>query len=470
MIECEVKEMNFREEINRYQEDMLNDLNTLVQVESTRDLSTAAEHAPFGKNCRKVLDHVLAIGQRDGFQTEDIDGYAGLITYGQGTETFGILGHMDIVPIGDDWTKEPLQVTLKDGYLFGRGVLDDKGPFMAAYYAVKMIRDLHIPLKKRIMMIAGCDEESGMSCIEYYKKHAEIPQTGFVPDADFPVIYGEKGGLHVSLKSHDHTVIEKLNAGSRPNIVIGKADCYVKTISPQQRKLFDFYCAANHIQGTIKETEGSVQLHIDGVFSHAAMPWLGINAAMHLLNYVGIAYGDQLANDLYSILYDWQGKPMDLCQNGMYMGFLTLNVGMIRMENDETSVLLDIRYPNDTNAQEIMDHINQACEALPSKVEAHLDSDMVPLFVDPDSDLVNTLMDAYRKYTGDTFSCPITIGGGTYARMLDHFVSYGPVMPREQKTTDDFVGGCHQRDEGIKLDDLLTAAAIYAEAIVRLCQ
>lgn len=460
--------MDFLKLAKENEKNYFEDLDALVQVESTRDLSTKKENAPFGDGPRKALDEMLKIAERDGFKTEDIDGYAGVISYGDQKETLGILGHLDIVPIGDDWTKEPLKVTISDGYAFGRGILDDKGPALAAYYALKLIKEQNIPLKKRIMLIVGCDEESGMDCMKYYKQHAEVPQMGFVPDADFPVIYGEKGGAHVSLHSNDHTVIKKLDAGTRPNIVIGKADCYVEEMSDLQKEQFEFYLKANDLQGSIKETEEGICLHIDGVFAHAAMPYLGVNAALHLLNFVGCAYNDQLAGDLYSLLKDWMGKPEHIEKDGAYMGFLTMNTGIVRISHDHSDVLIDIRYPNDTDAKKIMEGFDQACKDVRSNITATLDSDSDPLFVDPNSPLVTELMNVYRKYTNDTFSCAKTIGGGTYARMFDNFVSFGPEMPNEIKTTEQFVGGPHQRDEGVKIDDLMQAIAIYADAIIAL--
>lgn len=461
--------MDFLEYAQACKDKYLEDLNTLVSVESVRDMSTAKENAPFGENCRKVLDRALEMAKKDGFVTKDIDGYAGVIEYGQGEETLGILGHLDVVPLGDDWTKDPLKVTYNDGYIFGRGVVDDKGPALAAYYALKIIRDLNIPLKKRILLIMGCDEESGMECMEYYKQHAEIPQMGFVPDANWPVVYGEKGGLHVRLQSNDATVIKKLVAGSRPNIVIGKADCYVESITPEQKTLFDFYCQTNDVTGSISEEDGLIKIHMDGVFSHAAMPYFGVNAAVHLMNFVGQAYNDQLAKDLYYLLKDWMGKPVGIDMDGMYMSFLTMSTGVVNMENGSTDILIDIRYPNDTNADEIMAKFDTACASLQSNIKAINDGDMVPLFVDPNSDFVKKLMKAYRKYTHDDFSSPIAIGGGTYARKFDNFVSFGPEFPNVVIETDQFVGGCHQRDEGVKLSELIDAIAIYAEAIVELC-
>lgn len=459
--------MTYEAYIEAHQKEFLNDLNTLVSIESVYDDSTAAIHQPFGKNCRAVLDAMLHIACRDGFSTRDIDGYAGVVEYGKQDQTFGVLGHLDIVPIGTDWTKDPLSVTENDGYIFGRGVLDDKGPTLAAYYAIRMIRDLHIPLRKRLMFIAGCDEESGMKCMKYYKTHAEIPQMGFVPDADFPVIYGEKGCLRVDLTAAKATVIRSLHAGDRTNIVIGKADCEIPAITEEQERLFHFYCTSNALKGKIQKTTGGVLLHIDGIASHGANPYNGVNAALHLLNFIGSAYCDPLAKDLYMLLSDWKGSGLEIQMNGVYMGFLTVNVGIVDIENDHTCVKLDIRYPNDIDEKALMNKIIHACK--PTCVQAEYKEHSKPLFVDPQSRLVQDLLRVYQKYTKDTFSRPTAIGGGTYARQFDHFVSYGPALPRQEVQTDQFVGGCHQRDEGIKLDQLLQAIAIYADAIVTVC-
>ena len=370
--------MDFNTEVLKYKDDFLKDLNTLVSYESVRDESTKAENAPFGKNCRDVLDAMLDMAKRDGFEAKDIDGYAGVVEYGQGEETFGVLGHLDIVPLGEGWTKDPLKVTLENGYIFGRGVMDDKGPALAGYYALKMIRDLNIPLKKRVMLITGCDEESGMECMNYYVDHAEVPQMGFVPDANFPVIYGEKGGLHVGLVSSDATIIKKLHAGSRPNIVIGKADVTVDVMSYQQEDLFKFYCATQGVKGSIKRSEDGVTLHIDGAFAHAAMPYNGVNAAVLLLNFIGEAYDDQLSKDLYFLLKDWMGKPVGIEKDGLYMSFLTMNTGIVNMENNETDILIDIRYPNDTNADEIMAKFDAACANLTSNIKAERFNECLP--------------------------------------------------------------------------------------------
>lgn len=459
--------MNFRKLAEKYYDEYLRDLNTLVSIESVKDESTAKEGQPFGVNCRKALDAMLEIAKRDGFETENYDGYAGLVSCGNGEESVAALGHLDVVPLGDGWTKQPLEVTRENGYLFGRGVLDDKGPALAAYYAMRMIRDEHIPLSKKLMFIAGCDEESGSGCMKYYKQHGPIPTMGFTPDANFPVIYGEKGNIHMGLNSSDQTCIKSFKAGERPNIVIGHAEAVVDSdaVNPE---LFDFYLRTNGLQGKMSKEEDGVHIEMNGIPAHGSMPYLGINAGVHLLNYIGQAYDDQLAKDLYFLMKDWKGEPENIYQEGLYMGFLTMNPGIITIQDGKAHALIDIRYPNDTTPEKVLKGFQEACEGLESSIEPVLESAGDPLFVSPQSKLVQDLMASYAKYTGDTFSPAVTIGGGTYAKEFDNFVAFGPEKPWEPQPKDFFVGGCHQRDEGIKEDALLEAMAVYADALVRL--
>ena len=463
--------MNYRKEAEKLTDAYLADLNKLIEVDSTRDITTRKEEAPFGTNVRKALDVMLDIAKRDGFSVKDAEGYAGVIEYGDpaNEDTLGILGHLDIVPVGDGWTKDPLKVTVNDGYVFGRGVLDDKGPTMAAYYALKMIRDAGIPLKKRVMLIAGCDEESGMECMNYYASHYENPKMGFVPDAEFPVIYGEKGGAHIRLEAPGSKAIKEMKTGIRINIVTGKAGATVNSMDDEQKKFFDFYVKANGLKGSYKENpDGTYTLHMDGVSSHAAWPEKGINAAVHMLNFIGTAYDDPAAADVADLIRDYTGKSAGIQVSGPYMGPLTMNAGLIEAGPESITVHLDIRYPNETNGQELVEKLQAKVDEKGTPIKAVLESDSAPLFVDPDSKLVTDLMDVYREHTGDTYSPAITIGGGTYARKFKDFVSFGPELPIENRTTDQPVGGCHQPDEGIKLDELINAIAIYADAIVRL--
>jgi len=170
----------------------INDLTTLINIHSVLVDYLPDATPPFGKNIQAALDLILSIGERDGFHTFSVDNYAGVIEMGEGEE-IGILGHLDVVPVQDGWSVGPFSGEIIDGKMVGRGVNDDKGPTMASYYAMKWIKDAGIPLNKRIRLILGTDEESGMRCIKHYLTKHEPSSMAFAPDAVFPLIYAEKG-------------------------------------------------------------------------------------------------------------------------------------------------------------------------------------------------------------------------------------------------------------------------------------
>lgn len=462
--------MKWLNETKKYKEEFIRDLRGLLAIPSLRNDNEKKPGAPFGNGPKEALDYMLKLGEQEGFKVKNIDGYAGVIEYGEGEESIGVLGHLDIVPIGEGWTKDPFKGEIIDGYMFGRGTGDDKGPGMAGFYALKMLRDNNIKLDKKVMLIYGCDEESGMECMEYYAKHGEIPNMGFVPDANFPLIYGEKGGLHVVLKGATNTVIKSMHAGERPNIVIGLASLTVGDWDEHKTEQFDFYLRTNQLKGSVELASDETKLTIEGVFSHAAMPYNGENAALHLLNFIGQAYDDKFASDTYEMLRDWQGKPLGIDIEGAYMGFLTMSTGIINIENGNADITVDIRYPNDANVNEIADGFKNKIKALNYDLEFVLESDSKPLFVDPKSELVSKLEKVYREYTNDNFTPILTMGGGTYARKLPNFVAYGPEFPNSKNETDMFIGGPHQRDEAVKVDDLIMAVAIYTAAIEELAK
>lgn len=443
---------------------LIEDLSGVIAIPSLLDETTAKDQAPFGQEIRKALDYMLELAKRDGFKTTDVDGYAGIIEFGEGEEIVGVLGHLDVVPPGEGWQHQPFVASEDRGYLFGRGTMDDKGPTMAAYYAMKLLKDSGIKLNKRVFLILGCDEETGMRCMEYYKKHAPIPDLGFVPDADFPVIYGEKGILNVALKSSLPTVIQQFHAGQRPNIVIGQALATV--IGEAQPELFNFYLKAHHLKGTITVTAEGVQYFIEGESAHGAFPENGNNAGVHLFRFIAGAYQDQYALTMAHILNDYYGKDLGIMYQGSHMGYLTMNVGIIDVTAEQQTINLDIRYPNDFDYQEILKRMESTLNQYQSGITIEILAHKEPLFVDPNSTLVQTLVACYRKYAKDDVTPIKTIGGGTYARCFDNFVAFGPEFAHIEKP--DFVGDIHQADEAASIDQLILSCAIYAAALYEL--
>lgn len=454
--------MDYKKEVEIRKDQMISDLQGLLRIPSLK--GEAQENAPFGNELRKALDYVLNLGKKDGFNVKDYDGYAGLVEWGEGEEIMGLLGHLDVVPVGTGWTFDPFGAEIKDGYIMARGSQDDKGPTMAAYYAMKLLKENGFKPKKRIHLIVGCDEESGMTCMDYYNEHGEKPDFGFVPDADFPVIYAEKGILNLSLDGDIETVIDYISAGERPNIVIGEAEIAVK--GELKEKEFEFYQTSHQIKGHCELKDGKAVYYLKGAFAHGSRPDEGNNAAWHLLNFVGAAYLDQFAIDTAYLLADWRGSNLNVKSLDAHMGYLTMNLGVVQIKDGKAHFIIDIRYPKSTNSDLIVKNIREAFKQKNSSLKVELIQDKEHLFVNPKSTLVSTLERIYREFSGDNDTPLLTMGGGTYARAFKNFVAFGAEFPTRLRPS--WVGQVHQADEGYEIEQFLLATAIYANAIVEL--
>jgi succinyl-diaminopimelate desuccinylase len=213
-------------------QDIITAIQACIQIKSVKDVEHAAPGAPFGPGIQEGLEWILALGEKFGFTVKNVEGYAGHIEMGSG-DLLGILGHIDVVPEGEGWSVPPFSATIKDGKIFGRGALDDKGPSLAALFAMKAIIDAQIPLNKRVRLIIGTDEESGWADMDYYFSKEEVPQIGFAPDAEFPVIHAEKGILHLELSKSYSTAfphLVRIHGGERANVVPDYCEVTLKGI------------------------------------------------------------------------------------------------------------------------------------------------------------------------------------------------------------------------------------------------
>ncbi len=450
--------MDYKKEANKVKDEVFKDLKALIKIKSVLDESSITKEHPYGKEVNDVLEAFLEMAKRDGFEYKNVDGHAAYIEYGSGEELVGVLGHLDVVPLGEGWSKDPLGGEEEAGYIFGRGSSDDKGPTVAAYHALKILKDNDVKLNRRVRLIVGMDEESGFRCMDYYKKHEEIPSFGFVPDASFPVIFGEKGILHLTLDSTNDTIISELNAGEVPNVVIGRASAKVNADLLEDE--FNEFLKLNELTGGIANNK----YFIKGEFAHAMAPFEGVNAAVYLLEFIGKYHNDKFANDLYNLLYDYYGEGLNVKYTGEHMGPLTMNLGIIRVSENKQHALIDIRYPDGLTNNEVINNIKEKLSPLNITLGISEDKDMV--FIDPENEIIKILENVYREETGDYTSKLITMGGGTYAKSFENHVAYGMDFPLEVKP--DIVGDVHQADEAVSKDSLIKAVAIYAKAIEKL--
>ena len=445
--------MDFIKLARNYKDEMISELITLMEIQSTLDEKTSSKDAPFGKSISEAMKFMLQKGQQNGFAIKDIDGYAARISLGHQESSVSLLGHLDVVP----GHAEQFKPFIKDGFLVGRGALDDKGPTMAAFYAMKILKDLNVKFKHRIDLIVGGDEETHMRCMAYYKEHEDLPLMGYVPDAEFPGVFAEKGILNFDIVLENKTVIKNMNAGTRPNIVIEKAQAQLK--HGIQNDSFEFYLRSNNLEGTFEETN----LEMIGKAYHASIPYKGNNAGVHLINYIAAETNDDFLLKLAEALRNPFGLGLGVDYESAQMEQLTMNVGIISIDENEIRITLDIRYPNELTAQDIIEKIESK---LNSKLQNISDSE--PHYIDPASSLVTTALNAYQKVTNDFDSKVTLMGGGTYARTLPNHIAFGADFPRRYKP--DWVGGPHEKNEAVEIESLVLATAIYAEALVSIAE
>ena len=282
--------IDWQKEVEARKEELLEDLKNLLRVNSERDDSKVTPDAPFGPGPRDALKHMLAYGERDGFVVKNVDNYAGHIDLGEGDETLGIFGHMDVVPAGDGWDTDPYEPVIKDGKIFARGSSDDKGPSMAAYYAMKIIKDLDLELSKKVRFVVGSDEESGWADMAYYFEHEEEPDFGFSPDAEFPIINGEKGNVSFALRFQGDNagdyVLKTFTSGLRENMVPGTATATLEVpnveAAIQMEEAFYRFVEANPVSGSIEADNTYVKIELIGKGAHGASPQSGSNAGSFL--------------------------------------------------------------------------------------------------------------------------------------------------------------------------------------------
>ncbi|QWC00414.1 dipeptidase PepV [Mycoplasmatota bacterium] len=447
--------MNWLDIAKNYEDEYIRIVKEVLKIPTVlKKYTPENKEAPFGDDIRKSLDYMLDLGVKDGFKVKNIDNYAGHIEIGDGEEVLGVLGHLDVVPAGGKWNNPPFSAFEEDGKIYARGAMDDKGPTIAAYIALKMIKDQGIKLNKKVRLILGCDEESGMRGIKRYLEKEQMPDLGFAPDAEFPLIYAEKG---IYAFTYNGNVTDKLllslESGDRFNVV---PDQCVAKLSENREKEFMKFLKDHKLQGEIKGDEYIVY----GKNAHAAWPHLGVNAISLMVKFLVKQTNNPFINMLNKYLTDDHlGKKLDINIHDKEMDDLTLNLAFVHYDGKSVEIGVNIRYPKNYNFDEGEKKIIKSGKEF--ALNYMIDSNSKPHYVSPEDELVKALHESYIKYTNDTESKIMSIGGGTYSRMLKKAVAFGPALPGDEDLA-------HQPNEYLNIKDMMNAVAIYAEGIVRL--
>lgn len=459
---------DYIELIDHYKDDMIKDLSNVISIKSI--VGEKEGEYPFGREVHRAFETMLNIGKRDGFKTKNVDNYGGHIEFtGEEESIFALLGHLDIVPEGSGWDTNPYEATIVNNKLIGRGAVDDKGPTIAAYYAMKALKDSGFKPKKTIRLILGLDEETSWEGMEYYMSKEKTPEMGFAPDADFPVIHCEKGLIIFDLFKNfkncktDGINLVSLKGGNAPNMVADYAKATIE--GADLTETIKKYKEENDADIVCVKTQLGCDIIAKGVSAHGAMPEKGVNAITLIIESLkNVVFANDEINNFIKfyndkIGFDYHGERFGCNFEDEPSGKLNFNVGVININQDEVKLTINIRYPATMKENQIYDGIESVNEGYNIDRVDHL----APLYVPVDHPLVEVLMDVYREFTGDQKGKPLVIGGATYARTVPNCVAFGPVFPGQDAVE-------HQPNEFIYIDSMIQSTKMYAEAIYRLCK
>lgn len=475
--------MSYLERLDSYKEEMLETLAGVVSKPSVNSDAVRTEDGevmPFGKGTYDALMYMLSKGKDLGFTSYNDENYAGHIEWKApdtpASEYFGIVGHLDVVPVGGGWDSDPFTMKREDDYVYGRGVLDDKGPVVACLYAMKALKEEGIEPAMNIRLVFGCDEETGDISASHYTENQGHPKMGFTPDANFPLINGEMGILvfdlaqkFTSKSAKDELRLTKLEGGNAHNAVPAYAKAVIAGSKEQYASIIErakLYCEETGYKLKSKKQGSSLVIEAEGKAAHGAHPDAGLNAISIMMDFLGrVSFASEELNDYIAfyndhIGFDLHGERLGCDFSDEQSGPLILNVGVADINEDIAGVTVNIRYPVTYTDEIVLSGVEQVIGE--GRVGIVTRIVHYPIYMDMDDPMVVKLMEAYREETGDSEAKPIVIGGGTYAKMFDNILAFGAEFPGEEATM-------HQANEKLSIESFMKMARIYARAIHSLC-
>ncbi len=470
-----VADNNILRKIDQYieenREQMIRELSELVQVPSVQ--SETEKDAPFGKECKRILEETKKLYEKNGFATtvSSDSKYALSFLEGEG-KTIGLFSHGDVVPADGEWEIcKPFEPIVKDGYVFGRGCNDDKSGIVQSLYAAKMIRELKLPFKSRLLMMTGSNEETGMKDILSFAENEKMPDASLVLDGEYPYYGGEKSSIKFDIISKNRFhVIKNISGGKVYNIVLGEVKAeleYSKSLIDELNEI----CKGN-AAFEVKKLCDLIIITAKGKSAHTANVDESRNALVLL--------SDMLAGceSIPQIERDILGEISRLIGNGHGIGFgiehtdkdfgqLICSNGLIHTEDQKLVVGFDIRAGISFDTEDIKANI---LKATGKNWDARFKRISRGYLINNNLPCAKMISDVYAQLTGDTKKEPRLTSGGTYARALSNAYAIGTVDYNLAKPINlpDGHGGVHQPDEKISVEGFLGALKILVCLLLEL--
>jgi succinyl-diaminopimelate desuccinylase len=448
--------MDFSQEAERYRKEFSKLLTEWVNIESVYNEGSIEKYKPFGKGVAEALQWFVNLGKKDGFLTKNVDGYAAHVEYGQCSEYVYAFGHCDVVPVGDGWYQDPFKLLKIGDKLIGRGVTDDKGPALAAYLALKLLKDNNIPLKRRVRVVVGGNEENGFKCIRHYFKNEPAPAFGFVPDAKFPVINGEMGAVTINISGNIDNKDLTVKGGEAHNTIPGYVTIKGCSMNESEKQLLK----ENNIE--LQNIEEGFKLV--GLSGHSSKPEKANNPIEKMFKLFSKIPKQKWTENLYGVFdgSNVHGELFDLNKSGR-CGKLILVPTIIDIENGRLNMTLSVRYPEVLTAEEITTTIREYFKRFEmDDYDVSSFNNKNPSYIEENSAIVKTLYNIYLKHTGDTVNKIRVTSAGTYAALMENSVVFGGEFP------DGSSGNTHMANEYGSEDAFIKSIGMYAEAFYEL--
>lgn len=462
--------------IQAHKEEFVTELQALTRIPSVSRSDLAEPGAPFGKECRRVLDHALSRGREYGFEIIDHDGYAGSICYGDPNNAIGLFTHLDVVPAGDDWLYPPFAATYLPEHdaIIGRGADDNKCVAVACLFVMRMLREFDWKLRHGIRLYCGTSEETGMQdMIALLKMGHHFPNISLVPDSGFPVNYGQKGSVSADLSLSCEGNLLSFDAGSARNMIPDTASAVLSIEYSAARNALSPLSAWNNGELEIAALPEGCKIVARGRSAHAASPATGINP-IHVLS-CALLEADLLQGscksaiaELCRLTADYSGSDEGVSYRDEMSGDLTLVYSVAHLCDGSLQIQSDCRTPITCDVEMLVKKLTETWET--RKIAIKKLSYSKPYYISPNDSRVLLLQNLFHEVTGRDDS-PFVMGGGNYARVIPNAISFGPGMPTKKKISDFLPAGrgyCHGKDEAVVMEKVHNCAKIYVLAIAML--